>query len=202
MSYRGEDADITPASGPEHKPRLLGEVRARLRAERYSLRTEQAYLYWINRFVRESGLRHPRDLGGLEVEGFLSRLAVRHHVAASTENQALAAILFLYREVLQLELPWMENVIRAKSPRRLPVVLAKSEVQALFDKLGGCEALMAGLLYGSDLRLLECLRLRIEDADLARNEITVREGKDVGTTQIYTHVLNRGPGAMLRPLDR
>lgn len=201
MSYRDKDIDVTPALGPEYKPRLLGEVRARLR-ERYSLRTEQAYLYWIKRFVRESGLRHPRDLGGLEVEGFLSRLAVRHHVAASTQNQALAAILFLYREVLQLELPWMENVIRAKSPRRLPVVLAKSEVLALFDKLGGREALMADLLYGSGLRLLECLRLRIKDVDLARNEITVREGEDVGTTQIYTHVLNRGPGAVLSPLDR
>ena len=96
----------------------------------------------------------------------------------------------------------MENVSRAKSPRRLPVVLAKSEVLALFDKLGGREALMAGLLCGSDLRLLECLRLRIRDVDLARNGITVREGKDVNTTQFYTHVLNRGPGAVLSPLDR
>lgn len=96
----------------------------------------------------------------------------------------------------------MESVIRAKSPRRLPVVLAKSEVLALFDQQGGREALMAGLLYDSDLRLLECLRLRITDIDLARNGITVREGKDVGTAQIYTHVLNRGPGAVLGPLDR
>lgn len=201
MSYRGEDPDVTPASGPERKPRLLGEVRARLRAKRYSLRAEQAYLYWIKRFVRESGLRHPRDLGGLDVEGFLSRLAVRHHVAASTQNQALAAVLFLYREVLQLELPWMENVIHAKSRRRLPVMLAKSEVLALLDQLGGREALIADLLYGSDLRLLEYFRLRITDMDLARNGITVRKGKDIGTTQIYTHVPNRGPGAALSPLD-
>lgn len=177
MSYHGKDADITRSLEPDHKPRLLGEVRTRLRTKRYSLRTEQAYLYWIKRFVRESGLRHPCDLGGLEVEGFLSRLAVRHHVAASTQNQALAAILFLYREVLQLELPWMENAIRAKSPRRLPVVLAKSEVLALFGELAGREALMAGLLYGSGLRLMECLRLRVKDVDLARNEVIVREGK-------------------------
>ncbi len=158
-------------------PRLFDEIRRRLRVKHYSLRTEQAYLYWIRRYIKAHAPRHPRELGGVHVERFLSDLAQRHRVAASTQNQALAALLFLYREVLALDLPWMENVVRAKRAPRLPVVLSRAQTIALLNALSGREALMAGLLYGSGLRLMECLRLRIKDVDLFRNEITVREGK-------------------------
>lgn len=131
MRYDRLDAAVSEGVAGNSSPRLLDEVRKRLRLKRYSVRTEQAYLYWIRRYIRESGMRHPRELNGLAVEGFLSKLATRDHVAASTQNQALAALLFLYRDVLAIELPWMENVVRAKRPPRLPVVLAKSEVTAL-----------------------------------------------------------------------
>lgn len=156
---------------------LLGEVHRRLRVKRYSLRTEQAYLYWIRRFIRTNGMRHPREMGGAEVEAFLSRLATRDRVAPSTQNQALSALLFLYREVLALQLPWMESVVRAKRGPRLPVVLSLGEASRLLRAMSGREALMAGLLYGSGLRLMECLRLRVKDIDFERGEITVREGK-------------------------
>jgi len=172
--------DLAVISNPEPvppKPRLFDEVRRRLRVKHYSLRTEQAYLYWIRRYIQINGRRHPRELGGTEIERFLSDLAQRHRVAPSTQNQALAALLFLYREVLALDLPWMENVVRAKRAPRLPVVLSRAETMALLRAMSGREALMAGLLYGSGLRLMECLRLRMKDVDLARHEITVREGK-------------------------
>lgn len=159
------------------RPRLLEEVRSRLRLKHYSLRTEQAYVYWIRRYIRASGRRHPRELDGVAVETFLSTLATRDHVAASTQNQALSALLFLYREVLGVKLPRLDEVVRAKRPRRLPVVLAKGEVARLLRELAGREWLMASLLYGSGLRLMECLRLRVKDVDFARNEITVRNGK-------------------------
>ena len=158
-------------------PRLMEQVRARMRLKHYSLRTEQAYLYWIRRYIRANGMRHPASLDGKVVESFLTRLAVHDHVAASTQNQALSAILFLYREVLALDLPWMADVVRAKRPPRLPVVLSLEETDRLLAQLHGRDALMAGLLYGAGLRLMECLRLRVKDVDLARNEITVREGK-------------------------
>ncbi|GAA5003175.1 integron integrase [Lysobacter lycopersici] len=148
-----------------------------MRAKHYSLRTEQAYLYWIRRYIHANTMRHPREMGGMEVERFLSDLARRDRVAASTQNQALSALLFLYREVLALDLPWMENVVRAKRAPRLPVVLSRAETLALLHHLAGREALMAGLLYGSGLRLMECLRLRVKDVDMARGEITIREGK-------------------------
>lgn len=159
------------------RPRLMDEVRRRLRVKHYSSRTEQAYLYWIRRYIRTNGMRHPRELGGWEVERFLSDLAQRDRVAPSTQNQALAALLYLYREVLEQELPWMDNVVRAKRAPRLPVVLSRAETMALLRSMSGREALMAGLLYGSGLRLMECLHLRVKDVDLDRNEITVREGK-------------------------
>lgn len=177
MAYSREETALNEAPEGPRKPRLLDEVRRRIRAKRYSLRTEEAYLYWIRRYIQANGRRHPRDLDGGIVEHFLSELARRYRVAASTQNQALAALLFLYREVLAMELPWLENVIRAKGVRRLPVVLSLAETAALLRALAGREALMAGLLYGSGLRLMECLRLRVKDVDLARNEITVREGK-------------------------
>lgn len=171
------NAGINNSIGVVPRPRLFDEVRRRLRLKHYSLRTEQAYLYWIRRYIHFNDRRHPRELDGKHVEHFLSELARRHHVAPSTQNQALAALLFLYREVLAMDLPWMDNVVRAKRAPRLPVVLSRAETTALLDTLSGREALMAGLLYGSGLRLMECLRLRIQDVDLARHEITVREGK-------------------------
>ena len=177
MSYEGGATPVTDGDRWPERPRLLEEVRKRLRLKHYSMRTEQAYLYWIRRYIRASGRKHPRELDGVAIEAFLSSLATRDHVAASTQNQALSALLFLYREVLGVKLPWMEDVVRAKRPRRLPVVLAKGEVARLLRELAGREWLMASLLYGSGLRLMECLRLRVKDVDFARNEITVRSGK-------------------------
>ncbi|KTF29736.1 recombinase XerD [Xanthomonas vesicatoria] len=156
---------------------MLDQVRDRLRVRHYSLRTEQAYLSWIRRFILASGRRHPAQMGQAEVEAFLTRLATDGQVSAGTQNQALAALLFLYREVLRIELPWMENLVRAKRPRRIPVVLSREEVARLLAALEGPCWLMASLLYGSGMRLLECLRLRIKDVDDARGEIVVRDGK-------------------------
>ncbi|MFA6985350.1 MAG: integron integrase [Arenimonas sp.] len=156
---------------------MLEQIRDRLRVKHYSLRTEQAYLYWARRYILANGKRHPRDLDGVAVEGFLTRLATKSDVAASTQSQALSAILFLYREVLGINLPWMDNVVRAKPKQRVPVVLSVPEVARLLQHMSGREWLMAGLLYGSGMRLMECVRLRIKDIDFERNEITVRQGK-------------------------
>ena len=158
-------------------PKLLDQVRERIRRLGYSRRTEAAYVGWIRRFILANGVRHPRELGAKEVERFLTELASRNHVAASTQNQALAALLFLYRQVLGIEFPWMEDIQRAKKPVRLPVVLSRDEVAALLNHMGGVTWLAAALLYGSGLRLMECLRLRVKDLDLVRGEITVRQGK-------------------------
>lgn len=177
MEYRGNGTPVDGLGEASRPPRLMDEVRGRLRLKHYSLRTEKAYLHWIRRYIHANGKTHPRSLGGLHVERFLTRLAVQERVAASTQNQALAALLFLYRDVLGIDLPWMENVVRAKQPRRLPVVLSKAEVVALLRDMTGREWLMASLLYGSGLRLMECVRLRIKDVDLARGEVTVRNGK-------------------------
>jgi len=177
MSYDGEITPLAGSGGERPRLRLIDAVRDRMRVKHYSLRTEQAYLYWIRRYIRACGGRHPRELDGVAVEGFLSSLATRDEVSASTQNQALSALLFLYREVLGIKLPWMENVVRAKRTRRLPVVLSKGEVALLLRNLAGREWLMAALMYGSGLRLMECLRLRVKDVDLARNEIIVRCGK-------------------------
>lgn len=199
MSYEGGATPVVEGDQWPERPRLLEEVRKRLRLKHYSLRTEQAYLYWIRRYIRASGRRHPRELDGVAIEAFLSSLATRDHVAASTQNQALSALLFLYREVLGVKLPWMEDVVRAKRPRRLPVVLAKGEVARLLRELGGREWLMASLLYGSGLRLMECLRLRIKDVDFARNEITVRSGK--GNKDRKTVLPGSLRDALLRQVD-
>ncbi len=158
-------------------PRLLDQVRARMRRLGLAMRTEEAFVGWIRRFILAHGKRHPREMGEREVESFLSDLAVRGRVAASTQTQALSALLFLYREVLGVELPWMENIRRAKRPERVPVVLSHNEARALLGELAGVNWLMASLLYGSGLRLLECLRLRVQDVDFGRREITVRQGK-------------------------
>ena len=159
------------------RPRLLDRVRERCRVRHLSLRTERAYVIWVKRFVHFHGLRHPNEMGAPEVEAFLTHLAVRRNVAASTQNQALAALLFLYREVLNIDLPWLDGVTRANRPPRLPVVLDKDEVKALLAQLDGTSWLVASLMYGSGLRLMEALRLRVKDVDLSRREITVREGK-------------------------
>ena len=158
-------------------PRLLDEVRRHLRVKHYSLRTEVTYLGWIKRFIFANGKRHPREMGEQEVEQFLSHLAVERRVSASTQNQALSALLFLYRVVLGIELPWMENVIRAKRSQHVPTVLSREEVQRLLANMEGRRWLLASLLYGTGMRLMECLRLRVKDVDFARNEITVRDGK-------------------------
>jgi len=160
---------------PEH--RLLEVARDRLRLKHYSIRTERAYLGWMERFMLAFRDSHPRDLGGQEVEQFLTVLATHGKVSASTQSQALSSLLFLYREVLGVDLPWLENVIRAKVPRRLPVVLDRREVNALLNRLDGREWLMASLLYGTGMRLMECVRLRIKDVDFSRQEIIIRNGK-------------------------
>ena len=156
---------------------LLGRTREAIEARHYSRRTAKAYTNWIRRFVRFHGNTDPRKLGKGEVNAFLSGLATRGKVSASTQNQALAAILFLYREVLGRELGWIDQVVRAKRPIRVPVVLTRSETSALLSRLEGTTWLMASLLYGSGLRLLECCRLRVQDVDFERLEITVRDGK-------------------------
>lgn len=179
MSYRREDRAVTgqEASPSSLSPKLLDQVRSRCRRLSYSVRTERAYASWIRRFVLFNGKRHPRELGSHDVEKFLTDLAVRGNVAASTQNQALSAILFLYREILGLELPWMENVTRAKRPQRLPVVLSRTEVERLLTMIDAEVWLMAALLYGSGMRLMECMRLRVKDVDFERRQITVRSGK-------------------------
>ena len=158
-------------------PRLLESVRRALRTRHYSQRTEEAYLLWIRRFILFHGKRHPLEMGHQEVTAFLSNLAVERRVSASTQNQALGAILFLYKHVLDRALPWLDEVVRAKRTAHLPAVLTRDEVRAVLSQLGGITCLVARLLYGSGLRLLECLRLRIQDVDFGRNEIVVRQGK-------------------------
>lgn len=186
MSYRHKDRVISASNSEResHPPRLLDQVRARCRRLNYSVRTERAYVGWIRRFVLANGKRHPRDLGAQEIETFLTDLAVRGNVAASTQNQALSALLFLYREVLGLDLPWMEGVTRAKRPQRLPVVLSRAEVERLLTMIDGEVWLMAALLYGTGMRLMECMRLRVKDIDFERRQITVRDGKGAKDRQV------------------
>ncbi|HEY0661616.1 MAG TPA: integron integrase [Lysobacter sp.] len=172
------DANASSAANEAPKSgRLLDQVRARCRVKHYSLRTERAYLYWIRRYIIANQKRHPREMGATEVEVFLSSLATRDDVAASTQNQALSALLFLYREVLGMRLPWMESVVRAKRPQRIPMVLSREEVTRLLAMLDGPCWLLGSLLYGTGMRLMESLRLRIKDVDFDRNEICVRNGK-------------------------
>jgi integron integrase len=165
------------AGAGSREPRLLDRVRLAVRTRHYSLRTEEAYTGWVRRFVLFHGKRHPGTMGEAEVNAFLSDLATRQGVSASTQNQALAAILFLYRHVLERPLPAMAEVVRAKRPRRLPAVLTRAEVRAVIGRLGGPERLVAVLLYGSGLRLLECLRLRVKDVEFGSNRIVVRDAK-------------------------
>lgn len=175
-------------------PRLLDQVRGKIRLKHYSIRTEQAYLDWIKRFICHFGKRHPNEMGAHEVEVFLTWLAVEGRVAAATQNQAKSALLFLYREVLGTDLPWLENVARAKTPKRLPVVLTQAEVQSLLSGLSGTHWLVASLLYGAGMRLMEALRLRVKDVELARKEILIRDGK--GAKDRVTML----PTALVNPL--
>lgn len=168
---------MTAHSAQSQSPKLLEQVAARLRTLHYSIRTERAYVDWIKRYILFHDKRHPRDMGAPEVEAFLTNLAVERSVSASTQNQAKSALLFLYKEVLESDLPWLENVTQAKVPKRLPVVLTREETQAVLVRLEGTTGLVAGLLYGGGLRLMECLRLRVKDVDFSRKEILVREGK-------------------------
>lgn len=163
---------VSPAA-----PRLLDQVREAIRWRHFSWRTELAYVHWIKRFILFHHKRHPRDMGAVDVQAFLSWLAVEGQVSASTQGQALAALLFLYKQVLGVDLPWLDEVVRAKRPQRLPAVLTPDEVTRLLAQLDGTQALMGRLLYGTGMRLMECLRLRIKDVDLPRREITIREGK-------------------------
>ena len=168
-------AEADPTGSP--KPRLLDRVRAAIRARHYSRRTEKAYVAWIRRYIFFHDKRHPADMGAPEVTRFLSSLAVEGKVAASTQNQALSALLFLYGEVLEVDLPWMDEIVRAKRPQRLPIVLTRDEVRAVLRRLEGTPRLMAFLLYGAGLRLLECCHLRVQDVDFGTNQIVVRSGK-------------------------
>ncbi|HVU82425.1 MAG TPA: integron integrase [Rhodanobacteraceae bacterium] len=160
------------------EPKLLDQVRARCRSLHYSLRTEDTYIHWIKRFILFHGKRHPRDMGSVEVEQFLTHLATQRNVSASTQNLALSAILFLYREVLERKLSWVDDVTRAKKPQRLPTVLTRKHVDAVLDALEpGVPALVVRLLYGTGMRLMEGVRLRVKDVELERREIIVRDGK-------------------------
>lgn len=156
---------------------LLQSLRTAIRVRHYSVRTERSYVEWARRFILFHGKRHPRDMGAAEVGAFLSHLAIRGQVSASTQNQALNALVFLYKAVLGRELGRLEDVVRAKRPRRLPVVLSRSEVASVLQHLDGERWLIASLLYGCGLRLMECLRLRVKDVDFANNCVIVREGK-------------------------
>lgn len=203
---RGETASLLhqlpPRVGPtvpapeERQPKLLDQVRAAIRTRHYSLRTEKAYIHWIKRFIFFHKKRHPLDMGEGEVGQFLSSLATEAHVSASTQNQALNALLFLYREVLEKPLGYINGVVRAKRPSRLPVVLTRPEVRAILSALNGSEWLMAMLLYGAGLRLMDCLRLRVQDIDFLSNQIVVRDGK--GEKDRVTML----PAAVQEPLRR
>lgn len=157
--------------------RLLGQVREQARYLHYSLRTEKAYVYWVRLFVRWHGLKHPRDMGPAEVQAFLTMLASERHVASSTHSQALSALLFLYREVLGIDLPWLQDLDRPRYTRRIPTVLTPQEVAHLLRSMEGEVQLVARLLYGTGMRLMEALRLRIKDVDFDRRVIVVREAK-------------------------
>jgi integron integrase len=188
-------SDLSRGETPHgRQPRLLDQVHAAIRQLHYSRRTEESYVHWIRRFIYWSGKRHPATLGEPEVTAFLSHLATDRNVAAATQNQALAALLFLYKQVLGRELGWFDDLVRAKRPVRMPVVLARGEVAALLAQLRGTHWLMASLLYGSGLRLMECLRLRVKDVDFAYRQILVRDGK--GGKDRVTML----PEALIQPL--
>ena len=167
----------TTISGVAKPLKLMDQVRHAIRLRHYSIRTERAYVYWISRYIRFNGMRHPREMGAGEVTAYLSHLAAERDVAASTQQQALSALLFLYKVVLEIDLPWLTDLVRPKKPARLPTVLNESEVQRILALVEGTQGLMLRLIYGAGLRVHDCLRLRVKDIDFERNEILVRDGK-------------------------
>jgi integron integrase len=181
------------ANRPDKPKKLMDQVRDELRLKHYSLRTEYSYCDWIERFIRFHHLRHPKEMGEMEVSSFLTQLARDGRVAAATQNQALSALLFLYKHVLKQEMGWLDNVERVKRPARAPVVLTRDEVHKIFAHLHGMPRLMARLLYGSGLRLMECVRLRVKDIDFGYARITVREGKG-GKDRVTMLPANLVPG--------
>lgn len=177
-SYRPtERCQPSDPAHQDHPPKLLDQLREALRARHYSPRTENTYCQWVKRYIYFHNIRHPAEMAEPEINAFLTDLAVKHKVSASTQNQALSALLFLYRYVIGREIGDLGDVIRARKPKRLPVVLTRDEVRNILGFLGGDKMLMAGLLYGAGLRLMECLRLRVQDVDLAQREILIRDGK-------------------------
>lgn len=187
---------------PTQQPTLLDKVRETLRLKHYSPRTEETYIHWIRHFIRFHKLRHPREMGDPEVGAFLSYLAVQQKVSASTQNQALSALLFLYREVLKQDLTVSFQTSGARRSKTVPTVLTKEQVNAVLGKMSGMCGLMARILYGSGLRLNECVQLRVKDIDFGQRQIIVHDGKgEKDRVTIYTHVLNRGGLAVRSPLD-
>ena len=182
------------APAPPPKPKLLDQVRQAIRMRHYSPKTEESYIHWIKRFIFFHNKRHPAEMGEKEIAQFLSSLASELDVSASTQNQALNAILFLYREVLRKEIGYVDGVVRAKRPHRLPVVLTRQEVKSIFGALDHSDWLMVMLLYGAGLRLMECLELRVKDIDFTTNQIVVRAGK--GDKDRHTML----PAAVKEPL--
>jgi integron integrase len=168
---------ILSSTATRDKPKLLEEVRDVIRRKQYSIRTEQSYVDWIKRFILYHDKRHPREMAEEEVTQFLTHLARDRDVAPSTQNQALSALLFLYKDVLKQNIGWLENVERARRPTKMPVVLSRAELKRVFAHMHGVPKLMAGLLYGSGLRLMECVRLRVKDIDFELAQITVRDAK-------------------------
>jgi len=166
-----------PQNTTQNKPKLLDQVRAAIRTRHYSRRTEKAYLGWIKRFILFHNKRHPAEMGAVEINQFLSHLALKENVAASTQNQALCAIIFLYKNVLDREVGEIDNIVWAKKPKKLPVVFTKTEVKTVIKQLSGVKWIMANLLYGAGLRLMECLRLRVQDIDFEYNQIIIRDAK-------------------------
>jgi integron integrase len=177
-------------------PKLLDQVRARIRVMHYSIRTEQAYVDWARRFILFHNKRHPAEMGKTELEAFLSYLAVERRVSASTQNQAKSALLFLYQQVLGLELPWLSDIVVAKRPQHLPTVLTVGEVQAVLARMSGVSGLIGQLLYGSGLRLLEACRLRVQDVDFKMHQLMVRDGK--GAKDRVTML----PESVIKPLTQ
>ena len=191
-----KSSTITSSDTSKSEPRLLDRVRTLIRVRHYSIRTEEAYLHWIRRFILFHGKRHPAEMGAPEIEAFLSHLAVSLNVAANTQNLALSAVLFLYRDVLAVELPWLNGITRASKPRKLPVVLTRDEIRRFLSQLpDNTEGLIARLLYGTGMRLMEGTRLRVKDLDLSTRQITVRDGK--GSKDRVTVV----PDSLIAPLN-
>lgn len=195
LGFRPISSMIAPPEPPACGPKLLDRVRWHLRVKRYSLRTEQCYIDWIRRYILFHRKRHPAEMGEQEIAQFLSHLAIEQRVSASTQNQAFSALLFLYQQVLEKKLEFITGVERVRRPPKLPVVFTRAEARAILAHLKGDYRLMAHLLYGSGLRLLECLRLRVKDIDFGYRQIAVREGK--GMRERVTVL----PDLLIRPLQ-